>query len=67
MSLYHTNQGVRESIDLILKRNAKRQANLGTESTDDEKYRAAKLWTADLMEISKLDSEFAQMLHAQND
>lgn len=67
MSAYHQNQGIRESIDRILKRNAKRQANLGLESTDEEKYRAVKLWTSDLMEIAKLDAEFAQTLHPQND
>ena len=67
MSAYHENQGVREAIDHILKRNAKRQANQGLETTDEQKFRDAKLWTADLIEIAKLDSEFAYSLHAEND
>jgi hypothetical protein len=62
MSLYHSNQGIREEIDRILKSNAKRQSNLGTESTEDEIFRARKLWANDLIEISKLDSEFAKVL-----
>lgn len=67
MSAYHTNQGIREAIDRLLKKNAARQANLGLDSTDDEMYRAAKLWENDLMEIAKLDAEFAESLHVQND
>lgn len=62
MSLYHSNIGIREEIDRILKINAKRQSNLGTESTEDEIFRARKLWANDLIEISKLDSEFAKVL-----
>ncbi len=67
MSAYHNNRLIREEIDRILRQNAKRQANLGIESTDDEIYRAAKLWENDLVEIAKLDPEFAYTLHAQND
>ena len=67
MSAYHENQGIRESIDRLLKRNAARQANLGFDSTEDELYRAAKLWENDLVEIAKLDPEFAESVHAQND
>ena len=67
MSLYHENQGIREAIDRILKRNAARQANLGIESTDGEKYRAAKLWNHDLMEIGKLDAEFWAVINEQED
>lgn len=66
MSAYHNNQGVREAIDRLLKRNAARQANLGIDSTEDEIYRAAKLWENDLAEIAKLDAEFAESLHAQD-
>ena len=66
MSAYHTNNGVREEIDRLLKKNAKRQANLGTDSTEDEIYRAAKLWENDLIEIAKLDKDFADSLHAQD-
>ncbi len=67
MSAYHENQGVREEIDRLLKRNAKRQANLGIESTEDEIFRAAKLWEDDLIQIAKLDPQFAESVHSQND
>lgn len=66
MSAYHNNQGVREAIDRLRKRNAARQANLGIDSTEDEIYRAAKLWENDLAEIAKLDKDFAESLHAQD-
>lgn len=66
MSTYQNNKGIREEIDRLLKRNARRQANLGLDSTDEEKLRAAKLWEDDLIEISKLDPQFAESLHAQD-
>jgi len=65
-SPYYTNEGVREEIDRILKGNARRQANLGLESTDEERLRAVKLWNNDLIEIAKLDPELAQTLNAQD-
>jgi hypothetical protein len=65
-SPYYTNQGVREEIDRLLKSNARRQANLGLESTDEERLRAIKLWNNDLIEIAKLDPELAQTLNAQD-
>lgn len=65
-SPYYTNQGVREEIDRLLKGNARRQANLGIESTDEERLRAVKLWNNDLIEIAKLDPELAQTLNAQD-
>lgn len=67
MSAYQNNKGIREEIDRLLKRNARRQANLGLDSTDEEKLRAAKLWEDDLIEIAKLDPQFAESLHAQTD
>lgn len=66
MSAYHTNEGIREAIDRLLKKNAARQANLGLDSTEDELYRASKLWENDLIEIAKLDKDFAENLHAQD-
>lgn len=66
MSAYQNNKGIREEIDRLLKRNARRQANLGLDSTDEEKLRAAKLWEDDLIEIAKLDPQFAESLHAQD-
>jgi len=65
-SPYYTNQGVREEIDRLLKGNARRQANLGLESTDEERLRAVKLWQNDLIEIAKLDAEFSEVLEPQN-
>ncbi len=62
---YHENEGIREEIDRLLKKNAIRQANLGLESTEEERERAIRLWDNDLIEIAKLDSEFAELLNAQ--
>jgi uncharacterized protein (DUF2164 family) len=67
MSAYHENQGIREAIDRILKRNAKRQANQGLETTDEQKERDAREWSNDLMQIAKLDKEFADSLHVETD
>jgi len=39
--------------------------NLGTESTDDELWRAKKLWESDLLKIAALDNEIAEVLSAQ--
>ena len=64
---YYDNQGTREAIDRYLKRNANRQANLGTDSTKEEIEEAAKAWTNDLIEIAKLDTEFAYQVHAEID
>lgn len=66
MSAYHQNAGIREAIDRILKRNAKRQANQGLETTDEQKERDARLWENDLIEIAKLDKEFADSLHVED-
>ena len=43
--------------------NASRQANLGKSSTKEERKEADRLWQMDLIEISKLDSEFAHLLN----
>jgi uncharacterized protein (DUF2164 family) len=65
MSAYHENQGIREAIDRILKRNARRQANQGLETTDEQKERDAREWSNDLMQIAKLDKDFADTLHVE--
>jgi hypothetical protein len=65
-SPYYTNQGVREEIDRLLKSNAKIQANLGLESTEEERLRAVELWQHYLVQIAKLDPEFAEVLEPQN-
>ena len=64
---YRENQGVREEIDRYLKKNATRQANLGRSSTKEERSAADADWESDLLEIEKLDSEFAYLCHAQTD
>ena len=64
---YYENQGTREAIDRYLKRNATRQANLGIDSTPEEIEKAAKAWTNDLIEIAKLDNEFAYQVHVELD
>jgi uncharacterized protein (DUF2164 family) len=65
MSAYHDNQGIREAIDRILKRNAKRQSNQGLETTEEQKERDAREWSNDLMQIAKLDKDFADSLHVE--
>ena len=67
MRRYHQDQFVREAIDLILKRNAKRQANLGTESTDPEREFARVTWNEDLKLISVIDPEFWSVIQEQED
>ncbi len=64
---YNENQGVREEIDRYLRRNAARQANLGMSSTKEERLAADRAWESDLLEIEKLDPEFAKAVHAQTD
>jgi len=64
---YHENQGVREAIDRYLRKNATRQANLGVSSTKQERLSADRLWERDLLEIEKLDPEFAKAVHAESD
>jgi hypothetical protein len=68
MSPYYTNELIRELIDGFLKKNAKLQASLGTDSTDEEKLRVKTIWETDLLlEIEKLDRDFARKIHAQDD
>ena len=64
---YNENQGVREEIDRYLRRDASRQANLGINSTKEEKFAASQEWEKDLLEIEKLDAVFAHQVHAQTD
>ena len=64
---YRENEGVREEIDRYLKKNASRQANLGRSSTKEERLAADSAWETDLLEIEKLDPEFAYLCHAESD
>ena len=63
--IYDTNSITRERIDKLLQRNASNQANLGTDSTDLERFEAKVRWAEILREIMALDAEFAEMVQAQ--
>ena len=70
MSKYHENQGTREEIDRILKKNAKRQANLGIEETEEmeqAKKQAEIDWANDCLDIEALDPEFWSTIEPQED
>jgi hypothetical protein len=63
--IYDTNSITRERIDKLLQRNASNQANLGTDSTDLERFETKIKWAELLREIRTLDPEFAEMVQAQ--
>jgi hypothetical protein len=63
--IYDTNPITREAIDKLLKKNASNQANLGTESTDLERFETKVKWAELLREIRSLDPEFAEMVQPQ--
>ena len=63
--IYHTNPITREAIDKLLQKNASNQANLGTESTDLERFETKIKWAELLREIRTLDPEFAEMVQPQ--
>jgi hypothetical protein len=63
--IYDTNPITREAIDKLLQKNASNQANLGTESTDLERFEAKVKWAELLREIRTLDAEFAEMVQPQ--
>jgi hypothetical protein len=63
--IYNTNPITREAIDKLLQKNASNQANLGTESTDLERFETKVKWAELLREIRTLDAEFAEMVQPQ--
>jgi hypothetical protein len=63
--IYDTNPITREAIDKLLQKNASNQANLGTESTDLERFETKVKWAELLREIRTLDAEFAEMVQPQ--
>ncbi len=68
MSAYQTDQFARDAIDLILKRNATRQANLGEEDTEEMKalkQEAKDIWEEDLKIITVIDPEFWGVIREQ--
>jgi hypothetical protein len=52
--IYDTNPITREAIDKLLQKNASNQANLGTESTDLERFETKVKWAELLREIRTL-------------
>ena len=62
---YRTNPITREAIDKLMKRNASIQANLGTDSTEMERFQAKIQWAEILRDIRKLDPEFAEAVSPQ--
>lgn len=63
--IYDTNPITRKAIDKLLQKNASNQANLGTDSTDLERFEAKVKWAEMLRKIRSLDAEFAEMVHPQ--
>jgi hypothetical protein len=63
--IYDTNPITREAIDKLLQKNASNQSNLGTESTDLERFETKVKWAELLREIRTLDAEFAEMVQPQ--
>ncbi len=63
--IYDTNPITRKAIDKLLQKNASNQSNLGTESTDLERFETKVKWAELLREIRTLDPEFAEMVQAQ--
>ena len=51
--------------DKLLQKNASNQANLGTDSTDLERFETKVKWAELLREIRRLDPEFAEMIHPE--
>lgn len=67
MSCYHTCGCAKKFIDMFLKRNATRQANLGKSSTPEDRAEADREWFEDLEWIELLDPEFAKLLRVEQD
>jgi len=62
---YRSNPITREAIDKLLKKNASIQANLGTDSTEMDRFQAKIQWAEILRDIRKLDTEFAEAVSPQ--
>ena len=63
--IYKENPITREEINKLLKKNASIQANLGTDSTEMDRFQAKIQWAEILRDIRKLDAEFAEMVQPQ--
>ena len=55
---YHTEKDIREKIDNLLRQNASILANLGTDSTDEERKTANDEWMKIAAKIKTLDIKF---------
>lgn len=60
---YKTCAKIKIKIDDLLRRNSQLQANLGTESTDEEKEFVLKETEVLMIEIKYLDSEFHKLVN----
>lgn len=58
LSFYYTNQSIRKKIDKKLKKIASINANLGTDSTEEERQQAKQRIEDKSKEIEQLDPEF---------
>lgn len=65
---YNTDPETREQIDVLLKRNATIQANLGIEHSknSEERKQARAEWRELLKQIRVLDPEFAKIVALQD-
>lgn len=61
-SPYYKDPKARQEIDELLKKNATIQANLGTDSTDQERFIAKLACASILHDIALIDYEFAKIL-----
>jgi len=55
---YHQDAEVREQIDELLRQNATIQANLGTDSTPEEREEAKRKWMELAKKIREIDPKF---------
>jgi len=62
---YYQDSEAKSAIDELLEKNAINQANLGTESADEERYRVQSIWKDYLLpKIREIDPEFAEVVQA---
>lgn len=64
---YKTCAKIKIKIDDLLKRNSQLQANLGIESTSEEKEFVLKETEALMIEIKSLDSEFHKLVNPSHE
>ena len=55
---YYQDEAVRKQIDELLQQNAKIQANLGIESTTEEREEAKRKWMELAKQIREIDPKF---------